>query len=109
MASWLCCQPGSAPLHCSLPSSTQVKDASRTALGVLILSSLSFHVYRMHWSSAVVESHFAEALQWSAITVVLVSAPVVGRVARTGLERILGTILGPTVAYLACLAAAPVL
>lgn len=33
-------------------------------------------------------------LQWATITVVLVSAPVVGRVARTGLERMMGTILG---------------
>lgn len=38
--------------------------------------------------------------QWSAITVVIVSAPVVGRVARTGLERILGSILGEPVTLL---------
>jgi hypothetical protein len=36
-------------------------------------------------------------LQWSAVTVVIVSAPVVGRVARTGLERMMGTILGEDV------------
>ncbi|KAK9806935.1 hypothetical protein WJX72_007993 [[Myrmecia] bisecta] len=41
----------------------------------------------------------AQAAKWSAITAVVVSAPVIGKVAQTGFERILGTIIGGWLGY----------
>lgn len=37
-------------------------------------------------------------VQWGAITTVLVAAPVIGKMAKTGLERSLGTFIGACVA-----------
>ncbi len=40
------------------------------------------------------KKEFSNGLKWSAITCIVVSAPVIGRAAQTGAERILGTVTG---------------
>lgn len=57
LPSWLHCQ------RSSLPSNSQVKDASRAAIGVLVFAALAFHAYLLHWRSADLEDHMAQGFQ----------------------------------------------
>ena len=51
----------------------------------------------------------SSALAWAGITAILISAPVIGKVARTSLERTLGTLLGGALALAVAAAASPAL
>jgi hypothetical protein len=73
----------------------QLHDAARVAAGVCILTSVGIIAWTYGSKQGLPYlEHAAQGLQWGAITVLLVSYPVVGRTARTGVERALGTIAG---------------
>lgn len=78
-----------------LADKKQLHDAARVAAGVCILTSVGIIVWTYGSKQGLPYlEHAAQGLQWGAITVLLVSYPVVGRTARTGVERALGTIAG---------------
>jgi hypothetical protein len=73
----------------------QLHDAARVAVGVCLLTSVGIIAWTYGSKQGLPYlEQAAQGLQWGAITVLLVSYPVVGRTARTGVERALGTIAG---------------
>lgn len=78
-------------------TAAQWQNGTRVALGVGALSTAGLlvteHIRRMGWGWEY-GPLLSNGLQWGAITVILVSSPLVGAVARTGLERTIGTVAG---------------
>ncbi|CAL5227833.1 g10862 [Coccomyxa viridis] len=76
-------------------------NALQVAIAVFIATALGYGIVL---PDAAVQSayarQFSQACKWSAITSLTISAPVIGKVAQTGAERILGTFVGGSLGFL---------
>lgn len=75
---------------------TQLQNATRAAVGILITTTLAFVLndqLKSSCSSAWCPEIYT-GLMWSAITVVMVSSPLIGKTTKIALERSIGTISG---------------
>ncbi|KAL3144934.1 hypothetical protein ABBQ32_003441 [Trebouxia sp. C0010 RCD-2024] len=78
-----------------------VQRGIRLALAVLVACVLGYGVVLPRGIS--IHDHYAtqwmQSFKWCAITCVVVSAPVIGKVAQVGIERVVGTVIGGWTGY----------
>ncbi|BDA46028.1 hypothetical protein COCOBI_08-1200 [Coccomyxa sp. Obi] len=76
-------------------------NAIRVALAVFTATAIGYgYVLPEHGVHTTYARQFSQASKWAAITCVVVNAPVIGKIAQTGAERILGSVAGGTLGYL---------
>ncbi|CAL8462165.1 g1696 [Coccomyxa elongata] len=75
-------------------------NAIRVALAVFTATAIGYGiVLPEHGVHTTYARQFSQASKWAAITCVVVNAPVIGKIAQTGAERILGSVAGGTLGY----------
>lgn len=83
------------------PVRPHVRRAIRTALGVGIACSIGYGIFLPLEGPGIVPyaRNVANASKWAAITCVVVTVPVLGKVTQVGFERTLGTVMGGTLGF----------
>ena len=69
-----------------------VKDGIRIGLQLVLWESLG----QLMGSNNAVGRTFTGDCTWAAVTAVLIAAPLIGKMTQTGMQRIVGTIIGGT-------------